>query len=140
MLQHHSDLRMVPLLELSCPIWISHMSWIFPSAPAATVSTSLSKRVVSCTDVLNLPHKIQCSECGLCLYGTLLCGCYIVIRFSTNLNILYNYNFCTFSSKYKCDVCVNQQALCIFFPPCPVKTHVVKDLAKTTVPFSHKAV
>lgn len=47
MFQHHSDLRMVPLLELSCPIWIGDICWIFPSILAATVSTSLSKHAVS---------------------------------------------------------------------------------------------
>lgn len=81
MLQHHSDLRMVPLLELSCPIWLGDKFWTFPIGPAATVRTSLSERVVSCNDLLNDGIKycvmnIVFACMGPCASYLILYGCY----------------------------------------------------------------
>lgn len=89
MVQPHSDLRMVPLLEPSCPIWIGDISWTFPKGPAATVITSLIKRVVRCADVFNncLNYHIKYHvvnmvfACmGLCTLYLILCNSFIAIQ------------------------------------------------------------
>lgn len=88
MVQHRSDLRMVPLLELSCPIWIGDMSWTFPKGPAATVITSLIKRVVRCTDVYNNYHikyhvvNMVFACMGLCALYLILCNSFIAIQYN----------------------------------------------------------